>query len=151
MIRVAALALLLASTEIAMAATATGSFEVKMAPQHGGAGEAGFSRLTLDKRWSGGVAGTSTGVMLGESPNALNSGAYVALERFTGTIDGRRGSLMFVHRGIMTRGAAELAIGISPDSGTGELAGIAGTLKLDLSGGGHRYTLDYTLPAAVRP
>lgn len=146
MIRAAVLALLFVS-EIAMAATATGTFEVKIAPQTGGAGEAGFGRLALSKTWRGGIAGMSEGVMLGESPNALKSGAYVALERFEGTIDGKRGTLLFVHRGIMTRGAADLAISISPDSGTGELTGIAGTLALDLSGGGHRYTLDYMLPA----
>jgi hypothetical protein len=46
----------------------------------------------------------------------------------------------------MTRGAQQLVITVVPDSGTGDLAGIAGTMTIDIKDGKHFYTFDYTLP-----
>ncbi|QCP14733.1 DUF3224 domain-containing protein [Pseudoduganella umbonata] len=40
---------------------------------------------------------------------------------------------------------AGLRIVIAPDSGAGELAGIAGTLAIRVEDGKHYYDLDYTL------
>ena len=75
--------------------------------------------------------------------------AYVAIDQFAGTLDGRRGGFVLLHRGTMTRaGGSELSVTIAPDSGTGALAGIAGTLAIEVKNGVHRYDLAYTLPAA---
>jgi hypothetical protein len=74
------------------------------------------------------------------------SGAYVALERVEGTLDGRHGSFALVHRGLVDDGAQDLAIIVAPGSGAGELAGLAGTFHLTIEGGEHRYDLEYSLP-----
>jgi hypothetical protein len=52
---------------------------------------------------------------------------------------------MLHHRGIMTRGAPDLAISVVPDSGTGDLVGLAGTMSIDITDGKHSYGFDYTL------
>ena len=73
---------------------------------------------------------------------------YVAVERVTGTLDGRQGSFVLHHRGVMDRGQPNLSVAVVPDSGTGELAGIAGDFRIILEGGRHVYEFDYTLPEA---
>jgi hypothetical protein len=102
-------------------------------------------RMTLSKVFHGDLTGTGTGEMLATmAPEA--SGAYVAMERVTGSIDGHAGSFALVHRGLMDKGAQDLTITIVPGSGTGELAGIAGVFHLTIAGGEHRYDLAYSLP-----
>ena len=53
------------------------------------------------------------------------------------------------HCGVMDRGTPELTIRVVPDSGTGELAGIAGRMTIVKDGGKHSYEFDYTLPEAT--
>jgi hypothetical protein len=74
------------------------------------------------------------------------SGAYVAVDRITGTLHGRAGSFAMLHTGIMRRGARQLTVTILADSGTGALAGIAGSFAIRIVDGQHFYDLDYTLP-----
>jgi hypothetical protein len=51
------------------------------------------------------------------------------------------------HRGVQAHGSRELLITIVPDTGTDELAGIAGTFDIDIAADGtHAYHLAYTLP-----
>ena len=71
------------------------------------------------------------------------SEAYVAIEYFAGSVDGKSGSFVLQHRGIVNRGDAQLSVTIVPDSGTGELAGISGPLEIDNDEGHHSYVLDY--------
>jgi len=47
----------------------------------------------------------------------------------------------------MESGKYKLSVMVVPGSGTGELAGIAGTLTITAAAGKHSYTFDYTLPA----
>ena len=58
----------------------------------------------------------------------------------------RKGSFAVHHTGIMNRGAQSLTITVVPDSGTGELVGLAGRMKIIIAGGAHSYEFDYTLP-----
>jgi hypothetical protein len=51
----------------------------------------------------------------------------------------------------MARGAPSLAVAVVPDSGTGELVGLTGTMTIEIVGGEHRYVFDYVLPAAAPP
>jgi hypothetical protein len=74
------------------------------------------------------------------------SGVYVAIERVTGTLNGRSGTFVLAHRGTMTRGAQDLVITIVPDSGTDGLAGIAGSMTITITDGKHFYDLEFTLP-----
>ncbi len=83
------------------------------------------------------------------TPGPGKAAGYVAIDQVEATLDGRRGGFLLLHRGTMTKsGASDLSVVIAPDSGTGALAGIAGTLKIEISGGVHHYELAYTLPAA---
>ena len=54
---------------------------------------------------------------------------------------------MLQHSGIMARGVPQLTITVVPDSGTDQLAGLAGTMAIEISDGKHFYKFEYTLPA----
>lgn len=132
-----------------MTAHATGTFEVRMQPQsHDPAPGAALGRMSLDKTFHGELEGTGKGEMLTAMTETEGSAVYVAIERVSGTLHGRAGTFALAHVGTVTRGAQELSIRVVPDSGTGELAGIAGTLAIRVDGGKHFYDLAYTLPGA---
>jgi len=125
---------------------ATGSFEVKLLPQSLADAESGLGRMSIDKVFSGDLQGTSKGEMLSALTAVKGSAGYVAIERVTGTLQGRSGSFMLQHLGTMTRGTPTLTVLVVPDSGTEGLTGIAGSLSINITDGKHFYTLDYTLP-----
>ena len=126
---------------------ASGTFEVKMTPQAPDEnGEPTVGRMSLDKQFHGDLEGTSKGQMLAVRSDVEGSAGYVAMERVTGTLQGKTGSFALQHYGIMNRGAPTLTITVVPDSGTGQLAGLAGTMTIDITAGKHLYTFDYTLP-----
>ena len=141
------------SQEATMTAHARGTFDVKMLPQSEDETEgSSLGRFTLEKQYRGDLEGSARGEMLTAMTEVKGSAAYVAVERFTGKLGGRTGSFALAHRGIMTRGAQQLAIEVVPDSGSGELAGIAGTLGIAIAADGtHSYDLEYTLPPAGSP
>ena len=126
---------------------ASGTFEVKLNPQPADdyADATALARMTIDKEFRGDLEGTSKGQMLSAATPIRNSAGYVAIERVTGTLQGRSGSFILQHSGTMNRGAPSLVVSIVPDSGAGGLEGISGTMTIDLGGGKHAYTLDYTL------
>ena len=128
---------------------AAGSFEVKLLPQPLADAESGLGRMSIDKVFSGDLQGTSKGEMLSALTAVKGSAGYVAIERVTGTLQGRSGSFMLQHLGTMTRGTPTLTVLVVPDSGTEGLTGIAGSLSINITDGKHFYTLDYTLPPAT--
>ncbi len=134
-----------------MSQHATGPFEVKLAaqPLAQAGSDSGLGRMSLDKQFHGELEATSVGEMLtAMSSSVQGSGAYVAVERITGTLHGRSGSFALHHTGVMNRGVPELTIMVVPDSGTGELTGITGKLNIRIeSGGKHFYDFDYELLA----
>ncbi len=126
---------------------ARGTFDVVVAPIQPAAEAAPDApgRMLLTKTFQGDLIGTAAGEMLATmSPE--RSGAYVAVERVRGVIDGREGAFTLVHRGVMDRGGQELLISIVPGSGAGGLAGIAGVFHLTIEDGVHHYDLEYSLP-----
>lgn len=133
-----------------MSAVAKGSFTVEMKPQSESAAVDGvhLGRMSLHKRFEGDLVGTGEGEMLTALTPVQGSAGYVAIERVTGTLGGRTGSFVFQHSGRMDRGAQSLSIDVVPDSGTGGLAGIAGTFKLDITDGKHAYEFEYWLPSS---
>lgn len=134
-----------------MTKRASGPFDVKLTPMapEAGAVEAAPGRMTLDKRFHGGLDATSQGQMLAVRTPVDGSAGYVAMERVSGTLDGRAGTFALQHFGVMTRGAPHLVISVVPDSGTGELTGLAGSMTIDIAPGGkHSYDFQYTLPDA---
>jgi hypothetical protein len=128
---------------------ASGTFEVKVTPQapQEGVGDPTVGRLSLDKQFHGDLEATSKGEMLAVRTEVDGSAGYVAMERVTGTLQGRTGSFALQHSGTMNRGAPTLVITVVPDSGTGQLAGIAGTMTIVIADGKHSYEFEYTLPA----
>ncbi|WP_036111855.1 MULTISPECIES: DUF3224 domain-containing protein [Luteibacter] len=129
---------------------ADGSFEVKIAPDGAVDADDGsaLGRMSLEKTFYGGMEGTSKGTMLtAGSTSVQGSAAYAAVERFTGSVNGRAGSFALVHRGVMSAAGQELLITIVPDTGSRELTGITGTFSITIdNAGGHTYDLAYTLP-----
>ncbi|HET9625362.1 MAG TPA: DUF3224 domain-containing protein [Kofleriaceae bacterium] len=133
-----------------MSRKAQGPFDVKTIPQprDEAFGDASIGRLALDKQFHGDLAATSKGEMLAFRSPVDGSAGYVALERVTGTLHGKRGAFTLQHTGTMNRGAAALTITVVPDSGTDELTGLTGTMAIVRDDGKHGYVLDYDLPAA---
>ena len=131
-------------------ALATGTFEVQMQPQGEGdvAPGASLGRMSLDKQFSGDLQAIGKGEMLAARSDTPTSAAYVAVERVTGTLHGRSGSFVLVHRGMMTASGQTLSIEVVPDTGTDALAGLSGTLGIRIEGGKHFYDFEYALPAA---
>ena len=130
-----------------LTARASGTFQpdVKPLAPYNTSAEAGLGRFSIDKKFHGDLEATSKGEML-SAGKPTGSGAYVAIEYVTGTLNGRKGSFALQHTGIMNRGTPTLTVSVVPDSGTGELTGLAGTMNIILEGSKHSYVFDYSLP-----
>ena len=130
---------------------ANGTFEVKIDPQPPDekAGGAAIGRMLLDKQFHGDLEATSKGTMLASGTGAKNSsGGYVALEIVTGTLKGHTGTFVLQHSATMNRGVPQLSVTVVPDSGTGQLTGLAGKMNIIIADGKHSYDFEYTLPEA---
>jgi len=128
---------------------ATGPFDVKVAsqkPDSDVAQAANLSRMSLDKQFHGDLEAVSKGEMLAAQTEVKGSGAYVAMERVAGVLNGRKGSFLMYHTGIMTRGVPHLSVTVVPDSGTEELKGLSGKMNIIIAPDGkHSYEFEYTL------
>jgi len=158
--QIAALAVMGVSISIAAAAMsapqaretnvihATGTFEVKINPQSADnpdAKAANVGRNSWEKQFKGALVGFSHGEML-YTGDPATSGAYVALEKVTGSLQGRSGSFVFLHSAVMNRGTPQdWVVRVVPDSGTDELQGLQGTLTIVIEGEKHSYDFAYTL------
>jgi hypothetical protein len=126
---------------------AQGTFDVKVtSAADGNAAGSAIGRFLLDKQYHGDLEGTSRGEMLGANTSVKGSAGYVAMEEVTGTLKGRKGSFILQHSGTMMRGVPEMTVSVVPDSGAGQLTGIAGTMKITIADGKHSYDFEYTLP-----
>lgn len=130
-----------------MTTHANGTFEVKLTPQASDdkAADASLGRMSIDKQFHGDLEATSTGQMLTAGTAVKGSAGYVAIERVGGTLHGRSGTFVLQHTGTMTRGAPQLTITVVPDSGTGQLVGLAGKMTINIADGKHSYEFEYTL------
>ena len=105
-----------------------------------------MGRMTIDKQFHGDLEATSKGQMLTAQTDTKGSAGYVAIERVTGTLKGRSGTFVLQHTGTMNRGVPQLSITVVPDSGTGQLAGLAGKMDIKIIEGKHSYEFEYILP-----
>lgn len=105
-----------------------------------------MGRMSIDKQFTGALSASSIGEMLSARSAVKTSAGYVAMERVTGTLNGRTGSFVLQHYGLMNRGAPESIVTIVPDSGTGELEGLSGKMTIHIADGKHSYELEYSLP-----
>jgi len=129
---------------------AKGTFIVKLTPVPAASdpATADLGRVTIDKLFQGDLEGTSKGEMLTAATATKGSAGYVAMERVTGTLQGRKGSFILQHTATMNRSVPSLSISVVPDSGTGQLLGISGTLSIIIENGEHSYVFEYTIAGA---
>ena len=130
---------------------ATGTFEPALTPTTLADTNADktLGRMVISKQFHGGLEAKTQGEMLTVRTATKGSMGYVAIEQVTGTLDGHAGSFTLLHSGIMDRGAPTLAVNVVPDSGTGALTGLTGTMTINVAPDGkHSYDLAYTLPGA---
>lgn len=127
----------------------SGPFEVKVTPQKPDtqiARSANLGRLTIDKRFHGDLEASAKGEMLATQSEVKGSAGYVALERVTGKLQGRSGSFVLQHSATMKRGEPESTITVVPDSGTGELTGLTGSMRINVApDGSHSYEFDFRI------
>jgi hypothetical protein len=137
------------SKEDRMTGKATGKFDVKMTPQAADAkpGDAAAGRFRLDKQYHGDLEATGLGEMLAARTEVEGSAGYVAIEKVSGRLAGRAGTFLLQHHGIMTRGEGKLSVVVIPDSATGELTGLTGTMTITITPDEHVYEFAYSLPA----
>ncbi len=124
---------------------AKGTFDVQL-PSHSvapGTEAAQLSRKAIHKTFQGDLEAHSLGEMLASLSTIPGSAGYVAMERVEGNLAGRPGSFVLMHLGTMDRGQRTLTIQVIPDSGTGELEGLSGTMEIDIRDGQHYYLFNY--------
>lgn len=127
---------------------AVGTFEVNLQPVDSyvqGGGGITFSRMTIDKRFFGDLEGTSQGEMLSVMSDVEGSAGYVAMEQVSAVLNGKFGTFVLQHFGVMDRGESRLILEVVPESGSGELSGLSGTMRIDQMGGEHQYSFTYSL------
>lgn len=130
-----------------MATLASGTFEVNLSPQppDNDSQNAAVGRLLIDKKFHGDLEGVSQGQMLAAGTAVEGSAGYVALEQVSGALQGRVGTFVLQHSGMMSRGEPSLTVKVVPDSGTGQLEGLTGEMTIKIEGGHHSYEFQYTL------
>ena len=124
---------------------AKGSFQVKRAPLPAAFDAAGLARHSLDKSFSGDLVGTSLGEMVSAGGAVAGSAGYVAMERVTGTLHGRAGTFVLQHSATMNRGTPSLTLTVVPDTGTDQLTGLSGSMRIIIDKGQHFYEFDYEI------
>ena len=120
---------------------ASGRFDVKLIPEK----DSPVGRHVIDKQYHGDLQAIGKGEMLSAMGTVAGSGTYVAIEKVSGTLGGKKGDFALHHVGTMTRGKQSLTISVIPDSGTGELTGLTGTMIIDIKDGKHFYGFDYAI------
>jgi hypothetical protein len=126
----------------------TGKFDVTLSPLDFYAkGENGVNlgRMSIDKSFHGELEATSKGEMLSAMTSTKGSAGYVAIEQVIGSLLGKKGSFVLQHFGTMDKGKDRLVLEVVPDSGTGELTGLAGTMSINIEDGQHFYEFEYEL------
>lgn len=125
----------------------SGSFDVKISPLHKDESHPGvlLGRAGLDKTYHGNLAGKAKGEMLSARTETEGSASYVALECVDATLDGKKGGFALQHNAWMAAGAQMQTITVVPDSGTGELKGLKGSMKIRIEDGQHFYDFEYEI------
>ena len=127
---------------------AKGEFVVKLSPLafEGQADGSKLGRMSIDKTISGDLVATTRGQMLSAMTDVKGSAGYVAIEVVDGSLQGRTGTFVLQHTGTMNQGSPSLSVTVVPDSGTGELVGLAGQFNIIIAAGKHSYEFTYSLP-----
>jgi len=128
---------------------ASGTFDVKLNPlsaHAGGSDGVNLGHMSIDKTFYGDLEARSRGEMLSAMTSTKGSAGYVAVEQVSGVLSGRKGTFVLQHFGTMDRGANRLILEVVPDSASGDLSGLRGSMTINIEGGQHFYEFDYELP-----
>ncbi len=128
-----------------MTQDARGSFTVDIRPLLPAPAD-GIQRLSINKTIEGDLNGTTRGEMYTGGDPKKGMAGYVAIEVFQGTLAGKSGSFALQHFATMDADGPHMQVIVVPGSGSGDLAGISGTLKIKIEAGRHDYELSYSLP-----
>ncbi|GGO89119.1 DUF3224 domain-containing protein [Wenjunlia tyrosinilytica] len=102
-----------------------------------------LGKVHVEKTFEGALKGTGTAELLTVLDGEGNPAVYVAVERFTGTLDGRPGTFVLHHTAPGGPGE-RMSVRVVPGTATGELIGLTGTLTIDIDDqGAHSYTLEH--------
>jgi hypothetical protein len=126
----------------------SGKFDAQLKPIEGyaaGQHKIHLGRMSIDKQFFGELEATSKGEMLSAMTPVKGSAGYVALEQVCGTLNGKEGSFVLQHFGTMAKGKDNLILEVVPDSGTGQLEGLSGNMKILIEEGQHMYEFEYQL------
>ncbi|HWE86864.1 MAG TPA: DUF3224 domain-containing protein [Terracidiphilus sp.] len=129
--------------------TAHGTFTVNVCSLPPAPAE-GLARFSINKQIHGDLEATTQGEMFSAGNPKQGSAGYVAIEVVTGSLSGRAGTFALQHFATMDARGPLMQVIVVPGSGTGELAGIAGTFTIRIENGQHFYDLDYTLPTTAQ-
>lgn len=129
--------------------TVKGEFDVSLMPiepYFKGSGGINLGRMSIEKTYQGDLSATGKGEMLTTMTPTEGSAGYVAMEQVQGTLDGKQGSFVLQHYGIMHAGDNNLILEVVPESGTGDFASISGKMTIRVEDGRHYYTFEYNFP-----
>jgi Protein of unknown function (DUF3224) len=102
-----------------------------------------LSRVSIEREFAGDLIGNSTAELLACQPSQ-DRFSYVGTDRFTGRLKDRSGSFVFQHGGKHEKGILHPFGYVVPGSGTQELQGLLGEIKISVtSTGEHTVELDY--------
>jgi len=126
----------------------SGKFDVKLNPLDSyakGINGIKLGHVSIDKTFHGELDATSQGEMLSAMTAIQGSAGYVAIEQVNGTLSGKKGSFVLQHFGAMDKTGEQLILIVIPDSGSGELVGLSGSMTITIEDGQHFYNFDYQL------
>ena len=129
---------------------ASGEFAVNLAPLDpyiDGSEGLSIRRMSIEKTYHGDLQATSRGEMLTVLTTVEGSASYVAIEQVRGVLEGKSGSFVLAHFGSMSRGENRLILEVVPNSGSGQLANVYGSMTINVKDGKHSYKFEYSLEA----
>ena len=131
-----------------MAITGIGTFQIKSWDEntyHGSDGGLKLSRAEVTQAYHGALEGeASLQYLMVSRPDG--TAGFTGVERFSGSIDGKRGGFVMVHSGTFEAGTASSKWCIVSGSGTDGLEGIEGSGSFSAGHGGTaEYKLEYQL------
>lgn len=129
---------------------ASGTFDIKTEPLDNyaeGRNDIGLGRISINKVFDGDLKATSTGEMLTAITPVKGSAGYVAIEQVIGELEGMKGSFVLQHFGVMSGSGQRLILEVVPNSGTGDLEGISGSMAIKIENGQHLYEFDFSVAA----
>lgn len=103
-----------------------------------------LSRVHISRTFTGDLEGESTAELM--IAKAAGGGGYIGHDRITGRLNGKQGTFVFQHTGVMSPDGVSNSGTIVPGTATGELVGLIGdgTMLAD-DEGNHTFTLAYEL------